>query len=83
MRWEILFVFFTELNKKYQCSTCKNKNSKIMEKKIKAQIRQTNIQNLNELSEEEKFEFQKTLEKELKDKNEEIKILIKDINSNK
>jgi len=54
-----------------------------MEKKIKAQIRQTNIQNLNELSEEEKFEFQKTLEKELKDKNEEIQILIKDINSNK
>ena len=54
-----------------------------MEKKIKAQIRQTNIQNLNELSEEQKFEFQKALEKELETKNEEIQILIKDINSNK
>lgn len=39
-------------------------------KKIKAQIRQTNIQNLNDLTEEQKFEFQKSLEKELKDKDE-------------
>jgi hypothetical protein len=54
-----------------------------MEDKIKAQIRQTNIQNLNELSEEQKFEFQKSLEKELETKNEEIQILIKDINSSK
>ena len=54
-----------------------------MKKKIKTQIRQTNIQNLNELSEEQKFEFQKALEKELETKNEEIQILIKDINSSK
>ncbi len=54
-----------------------------MEKKIKAEIRQTNIQNLNELSEEQKFEFQKAFEKELENKNEEIQILIKDINSSK
>ena len=48
-----------------------------MKKKIKTQIRQTNIQNLNELSEEQKFEFQKALEKELETKNEEIQILIR------
>jgi hypothetical protein len=54
-----------------------------MEKKIKAEIRQTNFQNLNELSEEQKFEFQKALEKELESKNEEIQILIKDINISK
>jgi hypothetical protein len=54
-----------------------------MGKKIKAEIRQTNIQNLNELSEEQKFEFQKELEKELESKNEEIQILIKEINSSK
>jgi hypothetical protein len=34
-----------------------------MENKIKTQIRQTNIQILNELTEEQKFEFQKALEK--------------------
>ena len=54
-----------------------------MDKKIKAQIRQTNIQNLNDLTEEQKFEFQKELENELETKNEEIQILIKDINSSK
>ena len=54
-----------------------------MEMKIKAQIRQTNIQNLNELSEEQKFEFQKALERQLETKNEGIQILIKDINSSK
>jgi len=37
--------------------------------KLKTQIRQTNIQNLNELTEEQKFEFQKVFEKELKSKN--------------
>jgi hypothetical protein len=52
-------------------------------KKIKAEIRQTNIQNLNDLTEEQKLEFQKTLEKELESKNEDIQILIKDINSSK
>lgn len=36
-----------------------------MDKKIKAQIRQTNIKNLNDLTEKQKFEFQKELEKEL------------------
>jgi hypothetical protein len=54
-----------------------------MKKKIKAEFRQTNIQNLNELTEEQKFEFQKALEKELESKNEEIQILIKEINSSK
>jgi hypothetical protein len=39
-----------------------------MENKIKAEFRQTNIQNLNELTEEQKFEFQKALEKELESK---------------
>lgn len=58
-------------------------NGKIMEEKIKAQIRQTNIQNLNDLTEEQKFEFQKALENELETENEEIQILIKDINSSK
>lgn len=54
-----------------------------MKNKIKAEFRQTNIQNLNELTEEQKFKFQKALEKELESKNEEIQILIKEINSNK
>ena len=54
-----------------------------MENKINAQIRQTNIQNLNKISEEQKFEFQKALEKELKNKNKEIQILIQDISINK
>lgn len=52
-----------------------------MKNKIKAQIKQTNIQNLNDLTEEQKFEFQKALEKELETKNNEIQILIKDINN--
>lgn len=34
-----------------------------MKKNIQMQIRQTNIQNLNELTEEQMFEFQKALEK--------------------
>ena len=54
-----------------------------MKKKIKTQIRQTNIQNLNDLTEEQKFEFQKVIEKELESKGEEIQILIKEINSSK
>ena len=33
-----------------------------MKKKIKTQIRQTNIKHLNELTEEQKFEFQKAFE---------------------
>jgi hypothetical protein len=40
-----------------------------MKKKIKEQTRQTNIQNLNDLTEEQKFEFQKALEKELESRN--------------
>lgn len=54
-----------------------------MKKKIKTQIRETNIQNLDELSEEQKFEFQKAFEKELETKNEEIQNLIKNISSSK
>ena len=52
-----------------------------MKNKVKVQIRQTNIQNLNELTEEQKFKFQKALEKELQSKDEEIQILINDINN--
>jgi hypothetical protein len=54
-----------------------------MGKKIKAQIRQTNIQNLNELSEEQRFEFQKALEKELETKNKEIQNFICNIVHNR
>lgn len=54
-----------------------------MEKKIKSQITQTNIQNLNEMTEEQNFEFNKALEKELETKNKEIQTLIKNINENK
>jgi hypothetical protein len=41
-----------------------------MKNQIKAEFRQTNIQNLNELTEEQKFEFQKALEKELESKSD-------------
>ena len=44
-----------------------------MKKKFKAQIRQTNIQNLSDLTEEQKFEFQKNLKKSQKVKVKKLK----------
>jgi hypothetical protein len=50
---------------------------------MKTQIRQTNFKNLNDLTVEQKFEFQKAFEKELQSKNVEIQNIIDRINEKK
>lgn len=54
-----------------------------MKNKIEVQIRQTNIKNLNDLTEDQKFEFQKAIEKEFKKHDKEIQTIIKNINNEK
>ena len=48
---------------------------------MKAQIRQTNFKNLNEMNDDEKFEFQKAFERELQNDKRKIKIAAKRLNN--